>query len=61
MSLLIKPTPVLTGEDAQRFAKAIENPKPVLKEEYLRAKKTYEAVVRKHSQFSIENDLTTLQ
>lgn len=52
MSLPIKPTPTLTGEDARRFIKAIENPKPVSKEEYLRAKKVHDEMKKNHPSFS---------
>lgn len=49
MALPIKPTPILTGKDAKRFIKKMrenEN-KPVPREEYLRAQKTYEELKEK--------------
>lgn len=42
MALPIKETPYLKGKDAKRFIKSMDNPKPVSKEEYERAKKVYE-------------------
>ncbi|MDR3268565.1 MAG: hypothetical protein LBT83_05820 [Tannerella sp.] len=42
MARPIKDTPVLTGKDAQRFTKAIENVKPVSKEKREEIMKSYE-------------------
>jgi hypothetical protein len=39
-----KATPVLKGRDARRFAESLRNPKPVGREEYLRAERIYRAV-----------------
>lgn len=37
----IKSTPILYGEDARRFEEALENPKPVSREEIERAYESY--------------------
>ena len=42
MARPIKETPTLYGEDARRFAYAVEHPKPVSTEKVRRALKTYE-------------------
>ena len=42
MARPIKETPTLYGEDARRFAYAVENPKPVSTESVRRAKEAYE-------------------
>jgi hypothetical protein len=42
MARPIKETPVLTGKDAKRFREAMENVKPVSKEEREEIKKAYE-------------------
>jgi hypothetical protein len=42
MSLPIRETPILTGKDAKRFAENAKNPKPVPREDYERALRTYE-------------------
>lgn len=47
MSLPIRDTPILTGKDAERFIKNIQNPKPVSREEYERAKKIYDELKAK--------------
>jgi hypothetical protein len=48
MATPIKATPVLSGKDAVRFAKAISAPaKPVSRHEYLRARSIYQAVEAK--------------
>lgn len=41
MAKPIKETPVLTGKDAERFAKAVANPKKVVREDVLRAQAVY--------------------
>lgn len=38
----IKETPILTGEDAKRFAYAVAHPRPIKREDVLRAKAVYE-------------------
>lgn len=43
MALPIKETPILTGKAAKEFRRQIEKTKPLSREEYFRAKKTYEA------------------
>ena len=48
MARPIKETPTLYGEDARRFAYAVEHPKPVRMEDVLRAKAIYEAVMAKN-------------
>ena len=50
MSLPIKETPILRGEDARRFREQVEKnkSKPVSREEYGRAKKTYDELKRKN-------------
>lgn len=40
----IKSTPILYGEDAKRFEEALENPKPVSKEEIERMLNTYKTI-----------------
>ena len=47
MARPIKETPALYGKDARIFAEKVAHPKPVSPEEYLRAKKVYEAVMAK--------------
>ena len=42
MSLPIKETPVLTGQDARRFEARMRQPKRVSEAEYRRARKVYE-------------------
>ncbi|MDE7412495.1 MAG: hypothetical protein K2N05_01715 [Muribaculaceae bacterium] len=44
MARPIKETPVLMGQDADRFETLISNPKPVSKEEKERARKAYEVM-----------------
>ena len=44
MATPIKETPVLTGKDAERFAYAVEHPRPVSRYEVKRAKATYERI-----------------
>lgn len=46
MARPIKETPTLYGEDARRFAYAVEHPQPISKEEVLRAKVIYESIMR---------------
>ncbi len=41
MARPIKETPTLYGEDARRFAYAVEHPKPVSTEDVRRAKEAY--------------------
>ncbi|MCD8310485.1 MAG: hypothetical protein LUB83_04650 [Prevotellaceae bacterium] len=41
---VIKPTPILFGEDARIFEEEIANPKPASKEEIEAAKRVYEIV-----------------
>lgn len=48
MARPIKETPTLYGEDARRFAYAVEHPTPVSMEEVLHAKAIYEAVMAKN-------------
>ena len=48
MARSIKETPTLYGEDARRFAYAVEHPTPVSMEDVLRAKEIYEAVTAKY-------------
>lgn len=43
MARPIKETPVLRGRDAETFARRLENPTPVSKEEKDAARKAYEA------------------
>lgn len=43
MARPIKETPVLTGKDAENFARQIANPAPVSKDERDAARKAYEA------------------
>lgn len=50
----IDSTPVLYGEDAERFEKTIENPTPVSKEEFERMKKSYEHF-RKMGMYTVED------
>ena len=42
MAKPIKETPVLTGKDAERFARSVESPRVVSKEEARRAREAYE-------------------
>ena len=51
MSLPIKDTPILRGEDARRFAEKSRTAhlNPVSQEEYDRAKKIYEAMEKKRN------------
>ncbi|MDR1762809.1 MAG: hypothetical protein LBR64_02465 [Dysgonamonadaceae bacterium] len=42
MATPIRPTPVLTGKDARRFAKEIENPKKISSERRAEMIKNYE-------------------
>lgn len=44
MARPIKDTPVVTGKDAEKFAKRLANPTPETKEEKVVAKMAYEAV-----------------
>lgn len=48
MARPIKETPTLYGEDARRFAYAVEHPKPVSAEKVRRAMAIYEAVKAKY-------------
>lgn len=48
MARPIKETPTLYGEDARRFAYAVEHPKPVSSETVRRAKAVYDAVMAKY-------------
>lgn len=48
MARPIKETPTLYGEDARRFAYAVEHPKPVSIEKVRRARQTYLAVNAKY-------------
>lgn len=48
MARPIKETPTLYGEDARRFAYAVEHPKPVSAEEVQRARAIYLAVKAKY-------------
>lgn len=41
MARPIKETPVLTGKDAERFAYAVANPRPISREEVLRAQDVF--------------------
>jgi len=50
MAKPIKETPVLTGKDAERFAYAVAHPRPVSREEVLRAQAVYERL-SKHADF----------
>lgn len=43
MARPIAPTPVLTGKDAQKFERHLENPAPISKERKEAARKAYEA------------------
>ena len=45
MSMPIKDTPILTGDDATRFQEAINNPIPVSKDEYDRAKILFNKII----------------
>ena len=47
MARPIKETPTLYGEDARRFAYAVEHPKPVSAENFQRAMETYKAIKAK--------------
>ena len=47
MARSIKETPTLYGEDARRFAYAVEHPQPVTAEEVRRAREIYMAVKAK--------------
>ena len=53
MSLPIKDTPILKGEDARRFIAQMERAKdnPVSREEYERAKKIYYEIKSKSAHF----------
>lgn len=42
MAKPIKETPILTGKDAERFAYAVEHPRPVAREDVLRAQAVFE-------------------
>ena len=44
MARPIKETPTLYGEDARRFAYAVEHPQPISKEEAVRALSVYERI-----------------
>ena len=46
MARPIKEAPVLTGNDAIRFAYAVEHPRPVKREEVLRAKAVYDRLIK---------------
>ncbi|MBQ8099843.1 MAG: hypothetical protein IJ169_00970 [Paludibacteraceae bacterium] len=48
MARPIKETPTLYGEDARRFAYAVEHPKPVSAAKVRRAMAIYEAVKAKY-------------
>ena len=48
MARPIKETPTLYGEDARRFAYAVEHPKPVSSETVQHAKAIYDAVMAKY-------------
>ena len=48
MARPIKETPTLYGEDARRFAYAVEHPKPVSAEKVRRAREVYLAVKAKY-------------
>jgi len=50
----IKSTPILYGEDAEKFEKAIENPKPVSKEELEQAKEAYKTF-RKMGMYTMDD------
>lgn len=49
MALPIRETPILHGEDAEKFAENAQTAaaRPISKEDYDRAKKTYEEMRRK--------------
>ena len=42
MARPIKETPTLYGEDARRFAYAVEHPRPISREDVVRARADYE-------------------
>jgi len=44
MALPIKETPILTGKNAAEFRKQMENPGSISKEDYERAKKTFDEI-----------------
>ena len=50
----IEPTPILYGEDAKRFEEALENPKPVSKEELEQAKEAYKTF-RKMGMYTVDD------
>ena len=45
MARPIKETPTLYGEDARRFANAVEHPRPVSKEDIRRAEESYQQIL----------------
>jgi hypothetical protein len=47
-------TPILTGEDAERFEEAIANPKPVSKEEFAEMEKSY-AIARRMGMYTVDD------
>lgn len=47
-------TPILTGEDAERFEEAIANPKPVSKEEFAEMEKSY-ATARRMGMYTVDD------
>jgi len=48
MALPIKETPILYGKEAEKFLKRMENPGSVSKEEYKKAKKLYDEMLKKN-------------
>jgi hypothetical protein len=55
MSLSIKDTPILRGKDARRFIENMNKAKdnPVSKEEYERARKIYEELIKKDKLWNV--------
>jgi hypothetical protein len=48
------PTPILAGEDSERFEEAIANPKPVSKEEFAEMEKSY-AIARRMGMYTVDD------
>jgi hypothetical protein len=53
MAREIKPTPVITGEDAKRFQEAMDNIKPLSKKELEEMEKAYELLKKRATNFTV--------
>jgi hypothetical protein len=53
MAREIKPTPVITGEEAKRFQEAMDNVKPLPKEEFEAMEKAYELFKKRATNFTL--------